>query len=315
MNAAAWERAKSLLADAADLPATDRERFVVERCPDLELRREVLELLVSPAPLSDIIAAGRLQPGARLGPYVIERLLGRGGMGEVYEARDTRLNRTVAIKVLPARLADDPHFRERFDREARTICQLDHPHICTLYDVGEQDGTSFLVMQYLEGETLADRLKKGAAPLDQSLQYAMQIADALEKAHAKGITHRDIKPANIFVTERGHAVVLDFGLARQSRPADTEGITEGLLTEPGLAMGTRAYMSPEQARGQAVDARSDLWSLGVVLYEMVTGSRPFDGATPPIIFDALLNKAPQLRENMASATSWKTLCHGSRLVR
>ena len=125
MNAAAWERAKSLLADAADLPATDRERFVVERCPDLELRREVLELLVSPAPLSDIIAAGTLHSGARVGPYVIERLLGRGGMGEVYEARDTRLNRTVAIKVLPAQLADDPHFRERFDREARTICQGD----------------------------------------------------------------------------------------------------------------------------------------------------------------------------------------------
>ena len=293
MNAAAWERVKSLLADAADLPATDRERFIVERCPDLELRREVLELLVSPAPLSDIIAAGTLHPGARLGPYVIERLLGQGGMGEVYVARDSRLGRTVAIKVLPAKLAADRHFRERFDREARTICQLDHPHICTLYDVGEQDGTSYLVMQYLEGETLADRLKKGAVPLDQSLQWVIQIADALETAHSKGITHRDIKPANIFVTGRGHAVVLDFGLARQSRPAETEGMTEGLLTEPGSAMGTSAYMSPEQARGQTADGRSDLWSLGVVLYEMVTRSRPFDGPTPPIIFDALLNKAPQ----------------------
>jgi tetratricopeptide (TPR) repeat protein len=289
MNAAEWERAKSLLADAADLPAADRERFVVERCPDAELRREVLELLASPAPLSDIIiAAGTLHPGARLGPYVIERMLGRGGMGEVYEARDTRLDRSVAIKVLPAQLADDRHFRERFDGEARTICQLDHPHICTLYDVGEQDGTSYLVMQYLEGETLADRLKKEALPIDESLHYTVQIADALEAAHSKGITHRDIKPANIFVTERGHAVVLDFGLARQSRPADTEG-----MTEPGSTLGTVAYMSPEQARGQTVDARSDIWSLGVVLYEMVTGSRPFDGPTPPLVFDALLNKAPQ----------------------
>src|SRR5258706_3315056 len=139
-----------------------------------------------------------LNPGTHLGPYEILAPLGAGGMGEVYEARDTRLDRFVAIKVLPARLADDRHFRERFDREARTICQLDHPHICTLYDVGEHDGTSYLVMQYLEGETLADRLKKDALPLDRSLQYAIQIADALEKAHSKGITHRDIKPANIF---------------------------------------------------------------------------------------------------------------------
>jgi tetratricopeptide (TPR) repeat protein len=159
--------------------------------------------------------------------------------------------------------------------------------------VGEQDGTSFLVMQFLEGETLADRLTRGALPLDRSVQCAIQVADALEKAHSKGITHRDIKPANIFVTERGHAVVLDFGLARQSRPVDTEGLTEGLLTVPGSAMGTIAYMSPEQARGQTADARSDLWSLGVVLYEMVTGSRPFDGPTSPVVFDALLNKTPQ----------------------
>ena len=253
------------------------------------MRREVLELLISPAPLSDIIAAGTLQPGARLGPYVIERLLGRGGMGEVYEARDSRLNRTVAIKVLPARLADDPHFRERFDREARTICQLDHPHICTLYDVGDQDGTSYLVMQYVEGGTLADRVTKGAVPIDQALQYAAEIADALENAHAKGIIHRDIKPANIVVNERGHAVVLDFGLASRSRAADADGLATG----PGSAMGTRAYMSPEQARGLTADARSDLWSLGVVLYEMVTGARPFDGQTAAVMFDAILNKPPQ----------------------
>ncbi|PYR82314.1 MAG: hypothetical protein DMF87_01845 [Acidobacteria bacterium] len=260
MKAAAWERAKSVLPDAADLPVADRERFVVERCPDLELRREVLELLVSPALLSDIITAGTMHPGARLGPYVIERMLGRGGMGEVYHARDTRLDRSVAIKVLPARLADDRHFRERFDREARTICQLDHPHICALYDVGEQDGTSYLVMQYLEGETLADRLRSGAVTLDESLQYAIQIADALEKAHSKGITHRDIKPANIFVTERGHAVVLDFGLARQNRLADIEGMTDG-LTDPGSTMGTIAYMSPEQACGQIADRWFDALSI------------------------------------------------------
>jgi serine/threonine protein kinase/tetratricopeptide (TPR) repeat protein len=291
VNATAWERAKSLLADAADLPPDDRERFVVERCPDPELRREVLELLGSPAPLSDIIAAGVLPPGARLGPYLVERLLGRGGMGEVYKARDTRLDRTVAIKVLPAHLADDPQFRERFAGEARAISQLDHPHICALYDVGEQDGTSYLVMQYLEGETLGDRLKTGALPLEQVLHYGMQIADALEKAHSHGITHRDIKPGNIFVTARGHTKLLDFGLAR--RQEATGAITAAPVTEPGSAVGTIAYMSPEQARGEPVDARSDLWSVGVVLYEMVTGSRPFDGPTSPMIFDALLNRTPQ----------------------
>jgi serine/threonine protein kinase len=253
----------------------------------------VLELLASPALLSDILAAGALPLGARLGPYVIEQLIGAGGMGEVYKARDTRLDRPVAIKVLPAQLADDPQFRDRFDREARTISQLDHPHICALYDVGEQDGTSYLVMQYLEGETLADRLKTGALPLGQALQYAIQIADALEKAHSKGITHRDIKPANIFVTRRGDAKVLDFGLAGYSRPAASGAMTEAPLTEPGSPVGTIAYMSPEQARGQTVDARSDLWSCGVVLYEMVTGLRPFDGPTSPMIFDALLNKAPK----------------------
>ena len=170
---------------------SENEVATVKKLSPVTIRREI-ELLVSPALLSDIITAGTMHPGARLGPYVIERMLGRGGMGEVYHARDTRLDRSVAIKVLPARLADDRHFRERFDREARTICQLDHPHICALYDVGEQDGTSYLVMQYLEGETLADRLRSGAVTLDESLQYAIQIADALEKAHSKGITHRDI---------------------------------------------------------------------------------------------------------------------------
>jgi len=210
-----------------------------------------------------------LRSNSKLGPYEIQSALGAGGMGEVYKARDTRLDRTVAIKILPEALAADPQFRDRFDREARTISQLDHPHICTLFDVGEQDGTSFLVMQYLEGETLEARLKKGALPLDQALQYAVQIADALATAHKAGIVHRDLKPANIFITERDQTKVLDFGLASHSRPADTNARTEALLTEPGSAVGTIAYMSPEQARGQTVDARSDLWSMGVVLYEMV----------------------------------------------
>ena len=212
MNAAAWERAKSLLADAADLPATDRERFVVERCPDLELRREVLELLASPAPLSDIIAAGRLQPGEWLGPYVIERLLGRGGMGEVYRATDTNLKRHVAIKVLPAAVSADADRLARFQREAEVLAALNHPNIAHIHGLEKSDGIFALVMELVEGPTLADRVAKGAIPLDEALPIAEQIAKALEGAHEQGIIHRDLKPANIKVRPDGTVKVLDFGL-------------------------------------------------------------------------------------------------------
>ncbi len=233
-----------------------------------------------------------LAAGDKLGPYEILAPIGKGGMGEVYRARDPRLHREIAIKVLPQAFATEDA-RERFQREARAASALNHPNICAIYDVGESAGHPFLVMELLDGKTLREYI--GAKPLDIStaISLSVQVADALDAAHAKGIIHRDIKPANIFVTERGHAKVLDFGLAKHDLPADSDALTVDMLTEPGTAMGTVAYMSPEQACGQVVDARSDLWSFGVVLYEMIAGSRPFDGPTSPIIFDALLNKTPQ----------------------
>lgn len=213
-------------------------------------------------------------------------------MGEVYRARDTRLHREVAIKVLPHAFPNEAA-RERFQREARAASALSHPNICAIHDVGESAGHPFLVMELLDGKTLRDEM--GGKPLDipAALALAVQVADALDAAHAKGIIHRDIKPANIFVTTRGLAKILDFGLAKQNQPLDTDSMTVDMLTEPGTALGTVAYMSPEQARGEVVDARSDLWSFGVVLYEMVTGSRPFDGPTSPVVFEAILNKTHQ----------------------
>ncbi|MGO9254727.1 MAG: serine/threonine-protein kinase [Bryobacteraceae bacterium] len=212
-----------------------------------------------------------LAAGSKLGPYEVLAPIGKGGMGEVYKARDTRLDREVAVKVLPQPFATEAA-RERIQREARAASALNHPNICAVYDVGESTGHPFLVMELLDGKTLREHI--GGKPLDvpAAVALSIEVADALDAAHARGIVHRDIKPANIFVTARGHAKVLDFGLAKQSRPADSEAMTVEMLTEPGSTMGTIAYMSPEQARGQTVDARSDLWSFGVVLYEMVTGS-------------------------------------------
>jgi serine/threonine-protein kinase len=240
-----------------------------------------------------------LAAGTLLGPYRIEAAIGAGGMGEVYRARDTRLDRIVAIKVLPAALTSDPQFRERFDREARTISSLNHPHICTLHDIGTQDGVAFLVMEHLDGQTLADRLQNGPLAAADVLRYALQIADALDKAHRRGIVHRDLKPGNVMLTRTG-AKLVDFGLARLSSATAPAGGETRLVSVPaaapitseGTLLGTFEYMAPEQLQGEDADARADLWAFGCVLYEMSTGRRAFEGKTPASVIAAILERQP-----------------------
>ena len=220
-------------------------------------------------------------------------------MGQVYRARDTRLDRTVAIKILASDIANDSDLRARFEREARAVAALDHPHICGIYDVGDASGMHFIVMPHLEGQTLARRLEKGPLPLDQALKIATEIADALDKAHRQGIVHRDIKPANIMLTKAG-SKLLDFGLAKLKAPAgpiSMSGITRlgtaAPATAHGTILGTVQYMAPEQVEGREADARSDIWALGAVIYEMIGGARPFKGDTPASIIGAILKDEPQ----------------------
>ena len=241
-----------------------------------------------------------LAPGTKLGPYEVEAAVGAGGMGEVYRARDTRIDRTVAIKVLPSIVATDPVARERFDREARAISQLDHPHVCALHDLGSHEGIRFLVMQYVAGETLAARIDRGPLPVGEALRITCQIADALQAAHERGIVHRDLKPANVMQTGDGTIKVLDFGLAKAlgDSDRDTDGQRRAnsptLLsaTQAGFILGTAEYMSPEQARGKNVDTRADIWALGCVLFEMLTAKRAFDGETIPDVLSAVISKEP-----------------------
>jgi eukaryotic-like serine/threonine-protein kinase len=240
-----------------------------------------------------------IRTGQHLGPYEILSAIGAGGMGEVYRARDTRLDRIVAIKILPDHLASRAELRERFEREAKTIASLNHPHICTLYDVGQQDGTDYLVMEYLEGETLAERLKKGPLPLAQVLRYAIEIADALDKAHRTGITHRDLKPSNIMLTKSG-TKLLDFGLAKLRQdaapgsplsqlPTANEGITA-----QGTILGTLQHMAPEQVEGKTdeIDARTDIFAFGAVVYEMATGKKAFEGESQASVIAKILETEP-----------------------
>jgi serine/threonine protein kinase/Tol biopolymer transport system component len=310
---------------------TADQRVALLAQADPELRCEVESLLAerpggefidrsaiqnTPQLLADS-AVSRLAPGSCLGPYRIEYKLGAGGMGEVYRARDTRLDRTVAIKVISDRLAGSPELRERFDREARSIAALNHPHICTLYDVGYENGVAFLVLEYLEGESLADRLAhgSGAGPplrMDDVLRYAIEVAGALDKAHSAGIVHRDLKPANVFLTKTG-SKLLDLGLAKPA-PAAAVGAasmlptTPAALTQTGALLGTFQYMAPEQLEGHEADARSDIFAFGALVYEMVTGRKAFKSTSQASLVAAIMDREPpplsSLRPEVPAALAW-----------
>jgi len=251
-----------------------------------------------------------LAAGSRLGPYEILSAVGAGGMGEVYKAKDTRLERIVAVKVLPARLSESPEFRQRFEREAKTISQLSHPHICTLYDVGHHEGVEYLVMEFLEGETLTERLAKGPLPLEQVLRFGIETADALEKAHRQGIVHRDLKPGNVMITKSGVKLV-DFGLAKLAAP-QSGGVLSSFsvlptqagenLTAEGTILGTFQYMAPEQLEGKEADARTDIFALGLVLYEMATGRKAFSGKSQASLIAAIIHTQPEAISSVAPMT-------------
>jgi serine/threonine-protein kinase len=315
MLAHQWQRIESLYHGAREQQPEARKTYLENACGgDDSLRREVESLLEHDALVGSFLEgsgeeekARSPQPsvaaGERIGPYIVLEFLQKGGMGEVYKARDTRLDRTVAVKFLPRAFAVDPGSLERFQREARAASALNHARICTIHDIGDYQGRPFFVMEFLEGKSLRDYIGDKALPVPELLDFAVQICDALAAAHAKGIVHRDIKPANIFIQPNGQAKVLDFGLAkvgaepRSARAAAPE-ITDVtvtatlMLTRPGSLMGTLAYLSPEQARGEEVDARTDIFSFGVVLYEMATGRPTFSGETSGELIGAILHKIP-----------------------
>src|SRR6266850_5809029 len=298
-----------LFHEARERTPAERDAFLARACAhDSTLRREVESLLAQPpagvidAPLGALVAAlvappaPRLAPGSSVGPYRIERLLAVGGMGEVYRARDTTLGRDVAIKVLPRHFTADPERLARFEREARMLAALNHPNIGAIYGLeAAAGGVRALVLELVEGETVADRIQRGPVPVTDALTIARQITDALEVAHEKGIIHRDLKPANIKITPGGVVKVLDFGLAKAATgELQSPAVTVG-STQQGTILGTAAYMSPEQARGHAVDKRTDIWAFGCVLYEMLTGRAAFAGDTIADTIAAILQREPDWR--------------------
>jgi serine/threonine-protein kinase len=304
-----WQRVESLCHAALARPAGERAAFLVEACSgDPTLRAEVESLIgraESSASFLETPAIGVATVsliGRRLGAYRIEQPIGAGGMGEVYRAKDTRLGRDVAVKILPAALAADPQRRSRFEREARAVAALNHPNICTIHDVGQDQGLDFLVMELVDGEPLASRLKKGPLPLDEALARAIEIADALDRAHGQGIVHRDLKPGNVMLARTGagtatHAKLLDFGLARMAPSAADRRLTATAgdtapVTEAGAVLGTLQYMAPEQIEGRPADARTDIFAFGIMLYEMTTGRRAFDGGTGAALMAAILREDP-----------------------
>jgi TRAP transporter TAXI family solute receptor len=296
-----WQQITGIFYAALARDDADRAAFVASSCgDDAALRRKVESMIAahySAGRFGDtpvLAPVPRLEAGSSIGPYRIDQWIGAGGMGEVYRATDTRLGRTVALKILAPGLAIYPGFRSRFEREARTISQLEHHHICPLYDVGEQDGTAYLVMPYLEGETLAQRLERGAMPIETALATAAQTADALDAAHMAGIIHRDLKPANIFLTKSG-VKLLDFGLATSMTshlPSVIDAAGSLSLTVPGTILGTLSYMAPEQLEGKHADRRTDIFALGAVLYEMATGRRAFDAGSQAAVIAAILDSDP-----------------------
>ena len=298
-----WQRVKAMLAAALERAPDERNDYLNRVCVEESLRIEVESLLTAHCEANSGFLGlpdgefDALPSGTRLGPYEILAPLGEGGMGKVYKARDTRLDRLVAIKLLQADISDSPELQERFEREARAVASLNHPHICTLYDIGHHDNADFLVMEYLEGETLAQRLDTGPLPLEDVLRYATEIADALDKAHSKGVIHRDLKPANIMLTSTG-SKLLDFGLAKLRREADPFAVLAGVpvsadtISTPGAVLGTLSYMAPEQLEGREVDARTDIFAFGAVVHEMVTGKKAFGGQAGANVIAAILKETP-----------------------
>ncbi|HZU24658.1 MAG TPA: protein kinase [Bryobacteraceae bacterium] len=295
MQAELWKKVDELYHAALAEAPEKRAEFLARACPDAQVRAEVQSLLeqaggsfLDTSPLPSVV-----RPGAKLGNFQLLERVGRGGMGEVWRARDSRLKRDVAIKVLPPHLSTTPHFRLRFKREAEAISALNHAHICTLHDIGHENGIDYLVMEYLEGEPLSERLARGPLRINETLRYAIEIADALAAAHRKGILHRDLKPGNIMLTRSG-AKLLDFGLAKVAthQEGDSETSDTG-LTGAGTLLGTLPYMSPEQVQGRSLDPRSDVFSFGAVLYEMCTGRRAFAAENRVQVIAAILDRAPE----------------------